>query len=277
MLVIGVGEAGTLVAKVAKKRGISQIVIANRTKERAQDLAATLDGIPVGLNNLADEIRSANIIITCAGAPHRILNVRHVEEAMKNRPESPMAIIDIAIPRNVAPEVGKIRNVFLYNIDDLTNISNLNRREREGEVQRAEGIITDEVNKFASWWQVLEVRPIVSALMSKAEEIRSAQLNRTLKKLPPLPMEQREILEAMTKSIVSKILENPVQYLKANGNGNHGKMIEELFQLNTERHSGGQESLFGVNRQRKWDIFKSSGKGHLDPGAQAFGESTASH
>jgi glutamyl-tRNA reductase len=232
MLVIGVGEAGTLVAKVAKKRGVSQIVIANRTKERAQELAATLDGIPIGLNDLSDEIRSANIIITCAGAPHRILDVRHLQEAMKNRPESPMAIIDIAIPRNVAPEVGEIQNVFLYNIDDLTEISNLTRQEREGEVRHAEGIITDEVNKFAAWWQVLAVRPLVSALMSKAEEIRSAQLNRTLKNLPPLSREEREILEAMTKSIVSKILENPVQYLKSNGNGNHTQMIKELFQLN---------------------------------------------
>jgi len=237
MLVIGAGEAGRLVAKVAKKRGASQIVIASRTKERAQALAAPLHGIPIGLNNLADELSRADIVVTCAGAPHWILDVRRVEEAMKNRPEFPMVIIDIAIPRNVEPGVGRIKNVFLYNIDGLTEISNLNRKQRKGEIHQAEGIITDEVNKFVLGWQVLEVRPIVSALMSKAEEIRSAQLNRTLKKLPPLSIEQRESLEAMTKSIVSKILKDPVQYLKLNGNGNHCEMIKELFQLNTERRS----------------------------------------
>lgn len=237
ILVIGAGEAGRLVARVARKRGAAQIVIASRTKERARTLAAKLHGIPIGLNNLAGELSSANIIITCAGAPHRILDVRRVEEAMKNRSGFPMVIMDIAIPRNVAPEVGQIKNVFLYNIDDLTEVSNLNRKERLGEIHRAEEIITDEVNKFVSWWQVMEVRPVVSALMSRAEEIRSAQLNKTLKKLPPLSLEQRESLEAMTKSIVSKILKEPVQYLKANGNGNHGEVIKELFKLNTEKRS----------------------------------------
>lgn len=237
MLVIGAGEAGRLVAKVARERGASQIIIASRTRERAQALAAKLHGIPIGLNSLPDELRSANIVVTCAGAPHRILDVRRVEEVMKSRSESPMVIIDIAIPRNVEPEVAQIKNVFLYNIDDLTELSNSNRKQREAEIHRAEEIITGEVNKFISWWQVLEVRPVVSALMSMAEEIRSAQLNRTLKKLPPLSLEQRESLEAMTRSIVSKIFKEPVQYLKVSGNGNHCEMIKELFQLNTERHS----------------------------------------
>ena len=98
-------------------------------------------------------------------------------------------------------------------------------------------MITGEMNKFIPWWQVLEVRPVVSALMSKAEEIRSAQLNRTLKKLPPLSPEQRESLEAMTRSIASKILKDPIHYLKVNGNGNYCEMVRELFQLNTERRS----------------------------------------
>ncbi len=237
MLVIGAGEAGRLVAKVARERGASQIIIASRTKERAQALALKLQGIPIGLNSLTDELGSANIIVTCAGAPHRILDVRRVEEAMKKRPKLPMVIIDIAVPRNVEPEVAQITNVFLYNLDDLTEISNSNRKQREAEIHRAEEIIAGEVNKLVSWWQDLEVRPIVSALMSKAEEIRSTQLNKTLKKLPPLSAEQRESLEAMTKSIVAKILKEPIQYLKANGNSDHRQMIKELFHLNTEKHS----------------------------------------
>ncbi len=237
MLVIGAGEAGRLVAKVARERGTSQIVIASRTKERALALAATLHGIPVGLNNLADELTNANIVVTCAGAPHRILDVRHVEKAMRNRPELPLVIIDIALPRNVEPEVGRIRNVFLYNIDDLTEVSSFNRKQREGEIHLAEQIVTGEVDKFLSWWRVLEVRPIISALMNKAEEIRSTQLNKTLKKLPPLSGEERDSLEAMTKSIVTKILQGPIQYLKANGDSNHSEMVRELFQLNTEKCS----------------------------------------
>ncbi|MDP2930880.1 MAG: glutamyl-tRNA reductase [Chloroflexota bacterium] len=234
MLVIGAGEAGRLVAKVARDRGTSRIVIASRTKDRAQALAATFNGIPTDLSNLAGELGRANIVVACAGAPHRILGVRQVEAAMKERPGLPLVIIDIALPRNVAPEVGQIANVFLYNIDALTEISNSNRKQREGAIQQAEGIIMSEVDKFAAWWRDFEVKPVLGALMSKAEEIRAAQLNKTLKKLPPLSDEQRQCLEAMTRSIVTRLLQDPIQYIKTNGNGNHSEMLKEIFQLDTE-------------------------------------------
>ncbi|MFC2013881.1 glutamyl-tRNA reductase [Chloroflexota bacterium] len=236
MLVIGTGEAGRLVAKAAQERGISHVVVAGRTQERAAALADQLGGIPISAINMREELLAINLVITCSGAPHPVLDVSHVEETMENRPESPMVIIDIAMPRNVEPEVARIKNVFLYNIDDLTEISNSNRKQREAEIHQAEEMIMDGVNKFASWWQDLEVRPIISTLMSKAEEVRSMHLNKTLKKLPPLSPEQRESLEAMTKSIVAKILKDPIHYLKANGNGDYSEIIKEVFRLNTERH-----------------------------------------
>jgi len=235
MLVIGAGEAGRLVAEVARKRGIYRMVIANRTKERALALAVALHGTPADLSNLPDELQSADIVVTCAGAPHPILDASRVEEAMQKRAGLPLVIVDIALPRNVEPAVKQIQNVFLYNIDELTGISDLNRRQREGEIRHAEKIIADEVDKFADWWQDFEVRPIVGALMSRAEEIRLAQLNKTLKKLPPLSDEQRESLDAMTKSIVTRILKNPVRYLKTNGDSDYAAMVKELFQLNTEK------------------------------------------
>ena len=112
MLVIGAGEAGRLVAKVAKDRGISQIIIASRNKERASDLAVGLGGKLVSLSNLMEELSTANIVVTCSAAPHRILSVRQVEEAMRKRPQVPAVIIDIAVPRNVEPAVRQIKNVF---------------------------------------------------------------------------------------------------------------------------------------------------------------------
>lgn len=237
VLVIGAGEAGRLVVKVAKERGASQIVIASRTQERASTLASTLGGIPIDLSNLVEELSTTNIVVTCAGAPHRILDVQHLEEAMLRRPELPLVIIDIAIPRNVDPIVSKIGNVFLYNIDDLIEVSDLNRQQREGEIEKAREIIAAEVTKLVSWWRVFEVRPIVSGLMRKAEEIRCAQLNKTLGKLRPLSDEERDGLEAMTKSIVTKILKEPIDYLKANANSNrdYAEIVSELFQLNVEK------------------------------------------
>lgn len=235
MLVIGAGEVGRLVAEVATKRGVTQMVIASRTKDRAQALASVLNGIPADFSDLDNELNTANIVVTCAAAPHRILGLNRIEAAMKKRPELPLVIIDIAVPRNVEPEVSNIRNIFLYNIDDLTEITDLNRKQRESEIQRAEQIITDEISKFDCWWHDLEIRPTIGALMSRAEEIRLSQLNKTLKRLPPLSDEQRENLEAMTKSIVTRILKRPIQYLKTNGNSSHAELVKELFNLEAEK------------------------------------------
>ncbi len=234
MLVIGAGEAGRLVAKTAKDRGISHMVVVGRTQERASALATELGGRPIKPSNINKELITTNIVVTCAGAPHRVLNVGQVKRAMEKRLGLPLVIIDIAVPRNVEPAVGQIRNVFLCNIDDLTELANLNFKQRENETQRATKIIADELDKFASWWCALKVRPLVSALTRKAEAIRCAQLNRTLKKLRPLSDEERDSLNAMTKSIVTKILNDPIQYLKASGSNSYAEMVKELFRLDEE-------------------------------------------
>jgi glutamyl-tRNA reductase len=236
MLVIGTGEAGQLVVKVARERGVHRIAVASRTQERTQTLAEALGGTPTDLKNLAAELSTCNIVVACAGAPRQILDVHRVKTALKTRPESPLVIIDIAVPRNVEPAVGKIDNVFLYNIDDLTQISDLNREQREKEVQKATEIIAAEVDKFASRWRAFEVRPLVTALMRKAEDIRCEQLSRTLKKLPPLSDEERDNLEAMTKSIVTKILQDPIRSLKAEVNSiDYAEMVSELFHLDGKK------------------------------------------
>jgi len=234
MLVIGAGEAGRLVAKAARDRGISHMLVVGRTQERASALASQLGGTPISPSNLDEELLTTNIVVTCAGAPHRILSVEQVKPAIEKRPGLPLVIIDIAVPRNVEPAVGQIRNVFLYNIDDLTGLSNLNRKQRENEIRKTTQIVADELDKFTSWWQEFKVRPLIRAMMSKAEEIRRSHFDRTMRKLPPLTEEEQYSLEMMTKAIVSKILKDPVQYLKANGSNNYAEMARQLFQLNVE-------------------------------------------
>jgi glutamyl-tRNA reductase len=236
ILVIGSGEAGRLVAKVAKDRGIAQIIIASRRRERAALLAASLQCVAADIKKLDDELGIADIVFTCAGAPHRLLDVPRVEQIMSGRSEFPIVIVDIGLPRNVAPEVGEIDNVSLHNIDELVEISSMHRERREAEIVSVEEIIKGEVDRFMSWWQLLEIRPIVVALTRKAEEIRAAQLNKTLKKLPPLSDEQRDDLEAMTRAIVTKILKDPIEYLKKNGQYDHTRIAAELFKLDIERH-----------------------------------------
>ena len=210
------------------------MIVAGRTQERASALAAELGAVPISPSNLGKELLTTNIVVTCSGAPHRVLSVGQVKHAVLRRPDSPLVIIDIAVPRNVEPAVSRIRNVFLYNIDDLIGLANSNRQQRENEIQKATQIIADELDKFVSWWQEFKVWPIVSALTKKAEAIRFAQLNKTLKKLPPLSDEERDSLNAMTKSIVTKILNDPIRSLKANGTGNYAELVREIFRLYEE-------------------------------------------
>lgn len=236
MLIIGVGEAGRLVAKVAKSRGISRLVVVGRTQERAVSLATQIGGRPITSGKLEEELCSANIVVTCAGAPHRILSVGQVKRAIEKRPDIPMVIIDIAVPRNVEPYVNRIKNVFLYNIDDLTRLCDLNLDQRKGEIDKTTLIIAEEVERFASWWQEYKVRPLIRAMTGKAEKIRSAQLDRTLKKIQHLSDEEQYCLEMMTRSIVTKIMKDPIQYLKSNGNENHNDIdiVRQLFHLDVE-------------------------------------------
>jgi glutamyl-tRNA reductase len=156
---------------------------------------------------------------------------------MKQNHASPLVIIDIAVPRNVAPAVGQIDNVFLYNIDDLIQIEGQNRTKRGGETEKAGEIVFAELAMFDDWWRASVARPVVTALMKKAEDIRRAQLDKTLKKLDSLSDEERDNLAAMTKSIIAKILKDPVEYLKANmhSDSNCAEIVSELFRLDIRK------------------------------------------
>jgi glutamyl-tRNA reductase len=233
ILVIGAGEAGRLVAKAAKEKGACQIAVTSRSYEKASALASALGGKAVALANLGEEVKAADIVISCTGAPHIVLNVSQLRQAMEARPGRPLVVIDIAVPRDVEAEAGQIENVFLYNIDDLNEVSNSNRRLRERETRQAAAIIEAEVERFASWWQTLEVRDTIGALVSKAEDIRQAQLAVTLKKLKKLSPEERDALEAMSKTMMQKLLHEPIERLKKDRR--YAATVSELFNLEQER------------------------------------------
>jgi glutamyl-tRNA reductase len=236
-LVIGTGEAGRLVAKALKERGIAQITATSRSYEKASALAKALGGNSVDIGSLGQELTNCDIAITCTGAPHLILDLKTLEKAMSARSNRPLVIIDIAVPRDVEPEVGRIRNVFLYDIDDFTHISKLNRKQRETEIQKVMEIVESEVHRFISSWQDMEVKPVISNLVGKAEDIRRAQLGMTLKKLRKLSAEEQESLEAMTKAIVQKILHHPIQHLKKDSpeREDYIALVNELFQLDKDK------------------------------------------
>ncbi|MDP2919689.1 MAG: glutamyl-tRNA reductase [Dehalococcoidia bacterium] len=233
LVVIGAGEAGRLVTKAARERGTPRIYLTSRTMDKAVLLAEKLGGVPFPMEGMEEELTTTGIVVACADAPHWILTYGQIAKVMRKRSSTPLVIIDIAVPRNTEPAIKDIANVFLYNIDDLAQIAEQNLHLRRAEIEKANAIINEETDRLLTWWQTLETRPVVSALMSKADAIRLSHLEKTLKKLRPLSEEERENLDSMTRAIVTKILHDPVQYLKSRGNNANGyaQVVTELFKL----------------------------------------------
>jgi glutamyl-tRNA reductase len=233
VVLIGAGQAGKLVARAFSQRGVSEIAIISRSLQSAEELAASLGGKAVELSRLRDEMKAADIVISCTGAPHVVVDCDIVKNVMHARPSRPLVLVDIAVPRDIDPGVKQIDGVYLYDIDDFTQLSKTHRKAREREIARAMCIIDEEMAVFSEQWHALSAKPVVDALMQKAEDIRKRQLQLTLKKLPPLSEEELASIEAMTKSIVYKILHKPVECLKNNGHDD-GAMVEvvkELFDI----------------------------------------------
>jgi glutamyl-tRNA reductase len=230
VLLIGAGQAGKLAARAFAQRGVSRLSVINRSLESAEELAAALGGRAVELGCLRDEIEAADVVISCTGAPHCVLRRELVEDVMKDRQSRPMVIVDIAVPRDVDASVKEIDGVRLYDIDDFIYVSKTHRKAREREIDKAMQIIDEEMERFAERWREMDVKPVVGALMQMADDVRQRQLRLTLKKLPPMSPEEQACLEAMTKSIVNKILHNPIKCLKENGHDD-GEMVDAVKEL----------------------------------------------
>jgi glutamyl-tRNA reductase len=230
VLLIGAGEMAELAAEHLLNNSVDRIIVANRTLERAMALAKRFRGASVPLEEVAEELSRADIIISSTGSPDPILTADEVKRRMRSRRNRPLFFIDIAVPRDIDPEVNRIENVYLYNIDDLQGIVDLNRADRLREAGRAEHIITAEALKFDSWLRTLEVVPTIVALREKAEQIRQGELKKTFGHLDPLQEELARSLQVVTQSIVNKVLHDPILFLKRTS----GKAHKEVY-LDTAR------------------------------------------
>jgi glutamyl-tRNA reductase len=235
VLLIGAGEAGKLVAKAFFKAGACRLTVTSRSLSSARELASYLGGTAVDIVQMEGEMAAADVVVSCTGAPHYVVRRELAERVMQSRQGRPLIFVDISVPRDVEHEVSHIDGVSVYDIDDFMQLSLVNRKAREREIARASRIIDGEVERFVKWWDSLDARPAISALIQMAEDIRRHQLNLTLKKLPPLSPEERDSLEAMTRAIVNKILHNPIQCLKNGGSRDEALMqtVEELFGLDS--------------------------------------------
>lgn len=236
VLLIGAGEMTELTATYLIDEGIANILVSNRTIERAQSMARRFDGRAVPFESLADYLPLSDILISSTGAPHYVIRKGQVERAMRMRRNQPIFFIDIAVPRDVDPGVNDVYNAFLYDIDDLNEVAAANAGAREKEARKAEGIIVQEVENFIHWMSSLEVVPTITALREMGEEIKQLELERVIGKLGSLSDDDRKRIEAMASGIVNKILHGPTVELKQAANERGGYLYIEsmrrLFKLN---------------------------------------------
>jgi glutamyl-tRNA reductase len=214
VLVLGAGEMATLTATHLRAQEVGQLTIASRTLASAQSLARELKGQAVPWTSVPQALSAADIVVTATGSPDPVLTRTMVEDAMRPRRGRPLFLIDIALPRDVEPEAGSLDQVFLYNIDDLQGIVKENLARRSSEVQRAESIVREEVDRFRAWMQSRDVVPTVVALRQQFEAIRRAELERLDAKLAQLPPEARARVDEITHLLVEKLLLMPTEQLK---------------------------------------------------------------
>jgi glutamyl-tRNA reductase len=236
VLVISAGSMGKLAAKALADASGAEIVVANRTLQRARELAAEMGRTAgaVALSDLAVALEAADIVVSGTAADGYIVGPSEVEPGMAGRNGRGLLFIDIAVPRDVEPAVGEIPGVHLFDIDDIEAVtaSGLNGRERE--VARVEAIIDEEVTAFLDWWGSLDVVPVIAALRERADVIRRTEVERTLGRLPELDEDSRQRIEAMTAAIVKKMLDRPIARLKDGANkGLYMEALEDLFDLPT--------------------------------------------
>ncbi|MBZ5551803.1 MAG: glutamyl-tRNA reductase [Acidobacteriia bacterium] len=238
VLVLGAGEMSELTVESLSLHGVTNFAVANRSFDRAKELAAKFKGTAIPWENLDEALLPPDIIISSTSSPDFVITKAHLERLMSARKHRPLFFIDIALPRDIDPRVQEIYNVYLYNLDDLKSIAENNRAEREKDIPKADRIVDEEVRLFMRWLEGLAAVPTVTSLRKKVELIRTAELEAHLRKLGPLGERERNIIDALTQSIVNKILHEPTIRLKRTADESerqdHAKALRYLFDLDKE-------------------------------------------
>jgi len=220
-LLVGAGEMIEMALEALRGAGLASVAVANRTPTHAAELAQRFGASAHGLAELPALTASADVVLTCLAAERPLLDVPLFEEALRVRRRRPIFVIDIGVPRNVDPEVNRLDDVYLYDLDDLGGVAEANAEERRRETIRAEGIVQEEVDRFAGWLMALAAVPTIRRLRGRAEAVREAELARWAARAAP-DEEGRRTVEALTRAIVNKILHAPVSRLRAQAEREEG-------------------------------------------------------
>lgn len=230
ILILGAGEMSALTAKHLVANGASTVLVSNRSYERAKALAAEFCGKAILFQDLDQTLDEADIVISATAATNFVIKPERMRQVMEARKNRPLLLIDIAVPRDIHPEVATIDGITLYDIDDLRGVVDTHQKAREQAAQKAELIIEEEMSNFLKWHNSLFAIPTIVALQRRGEEIKNALLNHSLEKLGDLNPKQEKVVRSMANSIVNHLLHAPITNLKEVANTSQGHLYTEILQ-----------------------------------------------
>jgi glutamyl-tRNA reductase len=238
ILVIGAGKMSDLAAVNLVARGAEGIVVANRSPDRAQELAQRFGGRAVRLEAVEDELEHADVVVASTSSEGQVLSAAQVSRAMEKRRGRPISFIDIAVPRDLDPAIGKVEGCHLYDVDDLQSVVEASVAGRRQEAVHAEAIVAEEAERFRDWWRSRDVVPAIASLRALAESIREEELARVEGRLGSLSPSQRRAVESLTNQIVNKLLHSPTVRMKEAAAASDGVLyadaLRHLFALDDE-------------------------------------------
>jgi glutamyl-tRNA reductase len=246
VVVIGAGNMGRIAVKRLRREGADRLIVTNRSMSRARELIAEAGfGEAVELPGLVEALAAADLVVTSTGASHFVVTREGVAEAMARRPDRPLFVVDIAVPRDAEPEVASVPNVTLVDIDGLKTAVDEKLEIRRESIPEVEEIIEEYIARFGQWYRSRVAVPVISTLTQKAEAIRTAELERLFARCPDLTERERLLVTGMSLTIVSKLLHSVILKIREKASSNaaealsHARVLDELFELNLADHIAG--------------------------------------
>ncbi|MBW2617056.1 MAG: glutamyl-tRNA reductase [Deltaproteobacteria bacterium] len=242
VLLIGAGEMAELAAKHLMAQGVSSMVVANRTFERAVEVAGLFKARPVSFEEIGVQLLDVDIVVTSTASKEYVITYDQVKNSRRKRRNRPLFFIDIAVPRDVQPEINDLENIYVYDVDDLKGVIELNMAQRQQEAVKAERIVREEAGKFEKWLETLAVVPTIVSLRNKADSIIQAELEKSFSALGDLTPAQKEAVRTLTRSIAEKVMNDPIVYLKKKAGreslNTYLDVTRKLFNLDQNNNQG---------------------------------------
>lgn len=250
ILILGAGEMSTLTVKHLVSAGATTVLVSNRSYDKAVLLAQECAGRAVRLDDVDQYLAEVDIVISATASKHFVLMPERMQEIMKIRKNRPILLIDIAVPRDIHPEVGNIPEITLFDIDDLRGVVDRHHQERELAAIKAEKIIDEEMELFLKWHNTQSVVPTILALQKKGEQIRDLQVERALEHFSGLTPKQEKVIRSMANSIVNHLLHIPIINLKEYANTSQGHLYAEVFQNIFDLNVGEEGARRNMTKKR---------------------------